>query len=424
MVSKNLLREVILEQRSEMEEIFQREKIIEREPKQEVKRYLKFPNILAVLGVRRAGKSIFSWQIFKDENFGYINFDDERLIDLKAKDLNKILEVFYEYGKVDSIILDEPHNVRGWELFANRLRRTKKVIITGSNSKLLSGELATHLTGRHITFELFPFNFNEFLKFQDRIYRQITTKERAEISGLLQEFLQNGSFPEYFKFGRKIVREVYDNIITKDVLRRGKIKKEVELKKVANFLINNFSKEFTFRSLKSITLIKHLSTLSKWINLLQEAYLVFIIERFSFKLKQPIIAPKKVYCIDNGIVNAIGFRVSENIGRLMENLTAVELKRRRSYWHENWEIFYWKDHQQREVDFVVKEGLRVKELIQVTYASEMNEIERREIKGLLKASKELKCKNLKVITWDYESEEEFKNRKIKFIPLWRWLLGL
>jgi len=227
MVSKNLLREVILEQRSEMEEIFQREKIIEREPKQEVKRYLKFPNILAVLGVRRAGKSIFSWQIFKDENFSYINFDDERLIDLKAEDLNKILEVFYEHGKVDSIILDEPHNIQGWELFASRLRRTKKVIITGSNSKLLSGELATHLTGRHITFELFPFNFNEFLKFQDRIYRQITTKERAELFRLLQEFLQNGGFPEYFKFGRKIVREVYDNIITKDVLRRGKIKKEV-----------------------------------------------------------------------------------------------------------------------------------------------------------------------------------------------------
>ena len=178
-------------------------------------------------------------------------------------------------------------------IICQQIKKNEKVIITGSNSKLLSGELATHLTGRHITFELFPFNFNEFLKFQDRIYKQITTKERAELFRLLQEFLQNGGFPEYFKFGRKIVREVYDNIITKDVLRRGKIKKRLNSKKVANFLINNFSKEFSFRSLKSITLIKHLSTLSKWINLLQEAYLIFTIERFSFKLKQPIIAPKK-----------------------------------------------------------------------------------------------------------------------------------
>lgn len=421
MVSKQELKEVIIEQRKEIEEIFKRERMVEREAQQQVKQFLKFPNILAVLGVRRCGKSIFSHLLFPNKT-GYINFDDERLAEVEVRDLNKVLEVFYElYGSIENIILDEPQNVKKWELFASRLRRTKKVIVTGSNSQLLSGELSTVLTGRHITFELFPFSFGENLKYKRLEFEEITTKERGIIFRELNDFLENGGFPERFKFGKRIIREIYGDILYKDIIRRG-IKKEVELTKVANFLISNFSKEFTFKSLTSLGKIKHLSTISKWVKLLKEAYILLLIERFSFKIKESVYAPKKVYCIDNGIITTVGFRTSENIGRLMENLIAVELLRRKGYRQPNLEIFYWKDHQQREVDFVVKEGLKVKELIQVTYASVRDEIEKREIKALLKAGKELNCKDLIVITWDYEDEEVIERKRIKFVPLWRWLL--
>ena len=426
MVSKNRLKDIILEQREEVKETFQKERIIKREIISEVGKYLVAPNILTILGVRRCGKSTFSWQIFENKKFAYINFDDERLAFVKTEDLNKILEVFYElYGKdLEYIVLDEIQNVNKWELFTNRLRRTKKVIITGSNSKLLSGELATVLTGRYIDFTLFPFSFREFLDYKEKKFKEITTKERGEIFKELNEFLEVGGFPEVHKFGKRILIRIYESIITKDVIKRLEIRKEIELLKLSEFLLSNFSKEFSYKSLKHITNVKHISTLSKWVKALCEVYLLFVIERFSFKLKKPIYAPKKVYCIDNGLITSIGFRISENKGRLMENLVAIELLRRKSYWHNNWEVNYWKDYQQREVDFVIKEGLKVKQLIQVTYASSKDEIEQRELRSLVKASEVLNCKDLLVITWDYENEEEFKGKKIKFLPLWKWLLGI
>ena len=317
------------------------------------------------------------------------------------------------------IVLDEPQNIEKWELFANRLRRTKRVIVTGSNSKLLSGELATALTGRFVSFTIFPFSFKELLKFYGVGIENITTSVRGEVFKYLKEYLELGGFPERFRLGERIINEIYFSILTKDVLRRGKVKKEVELKKISNFLIGNFSKEFSFRSVKEFTGVKHLSTVSKWVDLLEQAYLLFVVERFSFKLKKPVFAPKKVYCVDNGLANSVSFRVAENFGRLMENTVFLELLRKRVY---GLEIYYYKDALQHEVDFVVKEGLRIKQLIQVTYASGRDEIEKREIKSLLKASKELGCKNLLVITWDFEGDESLEGRKIKFVPLWKWLV--
>jgi predicted AAA+ superfamily ATPase len=426
MFAKERIKEVILEQKEDVEGILRREKIIARELLQNLPKFLSYPNVLAILGVRRCGKSILSWQVFKGQKFGYINFDDERLRGLKAEDLNNVLQAFYElYGSdLENIILDEVQNVEAWELFVNRLRRSKKVIITGSNSKLLSGELATHLTGRHVDFTLMPFSFREYLTYNEINLEAITTAKRAQIFGQLQSYLKDGGFPEFPKFGRKILRTIYEDIVRKDVIGRKKIKKEEELRKVARFLVSNFSNEFTYSSLKEITTTKHLSTISDWIHELEEAYLIAKLERFSFKLKQSFIAPKKVYCIDNGLIGVVGFLTGENTGRLIENLVAVELLRRRNYWFDDWEIYYWKDYQQNEVDFVLKEGLKIKQLIQVTFASSKDEIEKREIKALIKASELLKCKNLLVITWDYEDEIKAENKKIVFKPLWKWLLNL
>ena len=416
------LKRVIIAQKEEIEEKFEKTKIIERDVNADkLRKYLAVPNILAILGVRRCGKSIFSWQILRGK-IGHINFDDERLLNFDVMDFDKILQAFYElYGDIEYIILDEPQNVRGWELFANRLRRTKKVIITGSNSKLLSGELATHLTGRHVDFILYPFSFREFLIYNDFVFDRIdyhSTKKIGLVKRYLDEYMRIGGFPEVYLLGRDILTRIYSDIIEKDILKRFKIKKKATFKEFAKYLISNHSSEFTMSKLSKIFNIKDIHTVRNWIDAMKDTYIIFTLERFSFKLKEQIIAPKKVYCVDHGLANSIGFRFSENLGRLMENLVAIELKRRGK------EVYYWKDYQQREVDFVIKEGLNVKELIQVCYDIEDLSTKNRELRALIKASKELKCKNLKVITWDYEGREEFRNREIEFIPLWRWLLRI
>jgi len=416
------LKVIIKEQRQEIEKIEKKEKIIEREMLKEAKTFLSHPNIVVVTGIRRCGKSIFSYLLEKNNKFAYINFDDERLSEVTGKELNKILEAFYElYGDVEYIILDEIQNVSGWELFVSRLRRTKKVILTGSNSNLLSGELATHLTGRYVDIKLFPFSFHEFLTLKGfQFSKAYTTEERARIFSYLNDYLVLGGLPEVYKFGKAIAVKIYEDILTKDIALRYKINKVGEFKNLAKYLISNSSEEVSFTKLSNILGVKHVSTISKWVSYIENAFLIFRLERFDFKLKQQFIAPKKIYCLDTGVVDSIGFKFSENKGKILENSVAVELQRRKE--KNNLEIYYWKDARQNEVDFVIKQRTKVIQLIQATYISSKLEIKEKRIKSLLKASKELKCNNLLVITWDYEAEERIDSKKIKFVPLWKWFL--
>ncbi len=364
----------------------------------------------------------------KGKKYGYLNFDDEALYGMKAQDLNLVLKSFYElYGTdLEYMVLDEIQNVNGWELFANRLRRTKKVVITGSNSRLLSGELATRLTGRHIDFTLFPFSFREFLTYKDISFKELIAREYSTDTSViaeraLREYMLNGGLPEAYKFGKDIVKSIFRDIVTKDVMRRHNIKNIGVIETLAKYLVSNFSSEITYNKLKNIFEVK-IATIRKYVNYFQEAYLIHVLERFSPKLKQQVIAPKKIYCIDTGIINAISFKTQENFGKIMENLVLIELLRRKSYWQNDLQIYYWKDHLQREVDFVVKDDFKVRQLIQVCYNVDDLTTREREIKALLKASNELKCRDLTIITWDREEEFETDNRKIKFIPLWKWLL--
>ena len=422
------LKKIITDQKEEINETFLREKIINRDlSNEQLLNYLKHPNILTILGARRSGKSIYSTLLLKGKKYGYINFDDERIIDIQPDDCNLILQAFYElYGSdLEFIILDEIQNVRKWELFTNRLRRTKKVILTGSNSKLLSGELATHLTGRHIDFTLYPFSFKEFLSYQNKIpttEEMYSTKKISEIKRGLDDYIKSGGFPEVYKFGKTIIVKTYEDILQKDILLRYKIKNKTTFKELSKYLISNFSNEITYTKLKNITSVKNVHTIKNYIDYLSTSYLIFMIERFSFKLKKQMIAPKKIYCIDTGIINSISFKFSKDNSKLIENVVAVELFRKKSYLDQSLEIYYWKDHQHREVDFVIKKDLKIIQLIQVTYVSGHDEIDQREYTSLIKASNELECDDLLIITWDYEAEEKINGKIIKFIPLWKWLL--
>lgn len=421
-MDKETIRLVVADQRLNIEERFKNNGIINRESADSI--VLKGHGALVILGVRRSGKSTLSEQMFLGSKFGYINFDDERLLGTTKDDLNTILQAFYElYGSdLNNIILDEVQLVAGWEPFVSRLRDTKKVIVTGSSSKLLGGELATRLTGRHVDLLLFPFSFHEYLTYRHwSIPKVFSTKDRAEVVRMLDEYILSGGFPEQFTQGRQIIRNIYNDIITKDVVIRHRIKHIDDLRQVARFLVSNSAKEFTYSSLRSITTVKNLITLSNWVRYLEEAYLLFAVERFSYKLKQTILAPKKIYCVDSGIIGEVSPEPRGNKGRLMENVVAIELIKRGKNEGSS-EVFYWKDHAGREVDFVVKRGRGVSQLVQVTYASSREALDDRELNSLLAASRELRCNDLLVVTWDYESSSVAGGKKVIFLPLWKWLL--
>ena len=418
------LKLVINEQRDEIEKKFGEENIIEREIQNLIDAG-KTRQVLVVTGVRRCGKSILAHLFLRNFKYAHINFDDERLETLKTAELNKIIGAFYElYGEVNFMIFDEIQNIPKWELFITRLHRSKRVIITGSNSRLLSGELATHLTGRHIDITLFPFSLREFLKFKGLKYDIYLTRDVAKIKNHLKDYLIGGGFPE----GRdkEHIRSIYNDIVTKDILLRHNIKFRSAFKEFVRLVVTNFSNEITYSALKNAINVKSVHTTRNYLSMLEEAFLVFRLPKFSFRFRDQIREPKKAYVVDNGIINVLGFRFSENIGRFYENTVFVELKRKQTF-NPGLELYYYKDISGHEVDFVIKEGSRVKQLIQVCYDLGSEKTKQREIRALLHASKNLNCKDLLIITEDYEAEEDLEwfgtKRKVRFMPLWKWLLS-
>lgn len=415
-----------MEQREYLEEKIKSTKIVGRERKLLEKTKL----VKVVTGVRRCGKSFFTYLSLRDENFGYANFDDERILNENPEKI--ILALFEIHGKdLKTLFFDEIQNLSKWEIFVNRLHREGfDIFITGSNAKLLSSELATHLTGRHIKTELFPFSFREYLSSKG-IFRAKTDREKAIVKKELGDYINAGGFPEVVVEGenpRVYMRELFSHIIERDVVFRKRIKYVRTFKEIAFSMLSNISAEVSANKIKKVFKLGSDHTAKNYLEFLRESYLFFFVDRLSFKPAQIEGFPKKLYCIDTSFYNAIGFKVSENLGRLMENVVAVELLRRKAYWHGNWEIFYFKSKEGYEVDFVVKDGLGIKQLIQVSYASGFDEVNHREIRALLKAKEMLKCEDLTVITWDYEDEREIswfgKKGRIKFVPLWKWLLKM
>lgn len=423
-----VIKQAIVDQKEDLDDFFRREKIINREvDTRKLQGFLRYPNVLVVTGPRRSGKSTLATMILKGKEYGYLNFDDERLAGFSAPDFNLALEAFYNlYGEnTDYFIFDEIQNISGWELFINRLRRTKKIIITGSNANLLSGDLATHLTGRYLEARLYPFSFKEFLRFKKFEVKKedlYSTKKVSQVKKYLEKYLENGGFPETFKFGSAMVNKIYDDVITKDILLRYGIKNKNAFRQLANYLISNFAGEVNYRKLGRIFAIKNVHTVRNYVDYLSSGFLIFVVEKFSYKLKQQYITSKKVYGIDTGLVNAVAFQFSENAGKVMENAVLIELKRRIDYSEPQPSVFYWQDYSGGEVDFAVKKGNKIIQLIQVCQNLGNIETKEREIKSLIKASGELRCNDLLIITSSEESEEKIAGKKIRRMPLWKWLL--
>lgn len=420
-MEKYIIKQILLEQKEEIARLFDKV-LIDREAMPYAKKVFKTDLIKAIMGIRRCGKSTISHQLLKNENYGYINFDDERLIGVTSKDLNDFLEMLEEISQgLKYILLDEIQNVKGWELFVNRLtRKGYNITVTGSNSKLLSKELATHLTGRHLSIELMPFSFKEFLRFKniavgkDDFY---LTKQKANIKRELDEYLETGGMPELFKIEVKksYLRGLFDKIISQDIIFRHNVKYTKDLKELALYAVSSFSSSFTYHKIKGIFGIKSVHTIKNYLSYMEEAYLIFQLNPFSFKVKQQINQPRKLYCIDTGFINALAPKVTLDRGKLMENIVLVELKRRGK------EVYFY-SQPNYEVDFLVKEGLKVKQLIQVCFSVADRDTKKRETKALLHACDKLRCDDLIIITWDKDAEEVSNSKRIRFISLWSWLL--
>ena len=394
-----------------------------REGLEQARQTMRSDLVKVVTGPRRAGKSVFSIQLYQDMDFAYLNFDDERLMRVEDYD-EYIKSVRRVYGDTQYLMFDEIQNLENWELFVNRLQRNGfRILITGSNSRLLSKELATHLTGRYIQHSVFTFSFREFLGARSfSIDDTIEVKEtQGSLLRLLDEYVELGGYPEIVVKGTGAVDylpTLFEGVLFKDIAKRYNVRYSSKLYDLANYLVTNHSGEFTFNRLKNVLGFRSVHTVENYVRYIADAFLVFIVERFSFRSVARLKAPRKVYAYDTGMANAVKLSVTPDVGKFMENVVAVESLRRKD------EIYSYLTQTGKEVDFVLKKGHKVKQLIQVCYDISNSKTKSREFGALAGAAEELDCNNLLVITPDRDSEENFKSKRIICVSLWRWLLNL
>jgi predicted AAA+ superfamily ATPase len=314
------------------------------------------------------------------------------------------------------IVLDEIQNIAQWERFVRRLHdEDYKVLLSGSNAKLLKSELATHLTGRYTKKELFPFSFSEYLRFRNINIKDKSTDTVTGILGAFDYYLEHGGFPEFIKSNDiEYLKRIYEDIIYKDIIVRFAIRNINNFKNLVSFLFTNFTKEISYHSLAGLLGIQSTTSIKEYISFLTESYLLFEIYKFDFSLKRQYISNKKIYVIDNGLRNIVAFRQSPDKGQLLENLVFIELKRR------NKEIYFYKTKNNFEIDFLVKDNIY--SLIQVCYDISSPQTFQREIRALEIAMLELNLSVSLVITYNTREIITKGNNTIQLIPAWEWLI--
>jgi uncharacterized protein len=406
--------------RSQQEEFLQktREPYVEREV---TLKGLDTSLIQVVLGPRRAGKSFFCiHSMDQNKPVGYLNFDDERLTENVSFD-ELIHTVNLVYQSPRTLLLDEIQNLNNWELIVNRLQREGfRILLTGSNSRLLSRELATHLTGRHLATTIFPFSYREWLHWQN------TASPVDHPKPGFHDFLQRGGFPEIWI--RQItfpdyLRSLFDSIILRDIVTRYNIRYPGSIRNLAHYLLSSISGEFSYNKLSRQMTFGNPGTIQNYISYLEEAYLLFTLHRFSWKEKERLTANKKVYAYDNGYYTSIIKTFSPDTGKLLENLVAIELKRQETMNESS--CSFWKNKDGEEVDFVIQKGMNIRSLIQVCADTSSEKTKNREIRALLKAKEALKCNNLIIVTLDHEYTEKATwfsfEGTIHYIPIQQFL---
>ncbi|MGM9694277.1 MAG: ATP-binding protein [Alloprevotella sp.] len=414
---KELLKKIIFEQQEACKHFV--ENTIPRHIEEE---WLNTSEVLIISGIRRCGKSVLVQQLrqkLPEKDF-FFNFDDERLIKFSVSDFQTLQECFYElFGEQHTYYFDEIQNVEGWETFVRRLyNEGNKVIVTGSNARMLSRELGTHLTGRYISVEIYPFSFSEYLELCDVHPEQkdfFTTSGRSLLVGRFRDYLERGGFPKYLQTSSPVyLSALYESIVFRDVIVRNGLTNEKEIKELVFYLASNAAKRITYTSLGKAIGVRHAETVKNYLEYIQQTYLIFQLLKYDTSLKTQMLNPKKVYFIDNAIVNRIGFNVTENAGIKLENLVLIELKRR------GCDVFYYSD--KKECDFVVRQGFKVVQAFQVTASMSDAKTGKREIDGLLEAMRAFNLKEGHVLTLDEKEEIVTEEGIIHVLPTWEWML--
>lgn len=384
------------------------------------------PQAQVVIGVRRSGKSTLCYNalIRKGVKFAYVNFDDERLINLTATDLNDVLEVLYKInGDFNYLFIDEIQNIPEWYLFVNRLlRRQIHVIITGSNAKLLSGELATHLTGRHHTINLYPFSFSEYCEAKGIDTMSMSTMAVARRRAVFDDYMRKGGFPELSRVRneRDYIDELVRNILQRDIEQRFKVKHVTSFEEMSQHLLNIAPAIVVDKKLKEAFGFGSQHTAKNYVGYLKQAYLLVGLHKYSPKSQQRLTADK-IYPIDVSLMNRRSDAFSgENFGWRLETIVYLELLRR--YKSQGFDIYYFSERS-GECDFVICEGRKAVVAIQVSYDISNEKTRKREISGLLLAAKKIGCKNLLLLTDHSYEDIETEDYKIAVRPVFDYLLN-
>ena len=416
------IEKVLLEQQDELDAL-DGEMLIHRPEEDLINLNSKLAQV--VIGVRRSGKSTLCFNALRKAgvHYAYANFDDERLEELETKDLDNVLQTLYKiYGKFDYLFLDEIQNIDGWPLFVNRLLRQRiHIIITGSNAKLLSTELATHLTGRHHKIELFPFSFKDWCSIKEVDYTRLTTKNKGLLSKAYEEYFHQGGFPELIsgeENPKEYIGTLIDNIISQDIKKRYKIRNIDALKRLTHHILNETPTLIVKDTLQSIIGIKSERTIGNYLMYLNQTYLISTISKYSSRSRERS-RNEKSYTIDVAFMDKRKNAFSgENLGWRLETIVYLELLRRKAG-TEN-DIYYYQGRS-AEADFVVCEGNKTLAVYQVSYDISNEKTRKREVKGCIAGAKATKCDNLFLIT-DHESEViEEDGYTIQVIPIWEWL---
>lgn len=423
--SRSMNRDVLASALKEQQQSFaNRDLGVERETLDQLGQIIGAPQIIVISGLRRVGKSTLLAQIaskYLKDNYYFVNFEDERLLNFEVKDFDLLHETLIGlFGEKKTFLFDEIQNVPEWERFVRRLHdQGYKFIVTGSNASLLSQELGTRLTGRYLRVELFPFSFKEFLLFKKvevPDLKVLTTKEKGQLIKLSKDYVVSGGIPDSLKYPElKIHKTLYDDVLYRDIATRYKLDNVKSLKELTFYLVSNISTLISFNKLKELLKLGSVNTVKSYIDYLENSWLFFVINKYAYSVKEQQIAAKKVYGIDTGLAISVGFSFSENSGKLMENVVYLKLRR------EYQDIYYYKTNSEYEVDFFLP---KIKSLIQVSQYFDTPETRERELRALISAGLEQKeVVNRMVIT---ESDKQTLDREgvnIEVVPLYEWLLS-
>ena len=413
------MKNILLNQRQERDNLLSHP-YLSRHTNHDFEGLLSSKQIKLITGPRRSGKSTQALLMLRGKNFAYLNFDDTALLSRWDEELVMAMlsDVYpgYEY-----LLLDEVQNLDNWDLWVSKLYRNGvNMVITGSNAKLLSSEMATVLTGRYLQVQMYPFSLGEFFDYF-QLHPSRSEVKTQQLKQAQDDYLRNGGYPETME-ARSITQSylstLFDSIVWKDVAKRHKVRNVTDLNDLAMYLVSNFCNPLSYNDVATDLGLSSVSTTKKYMGYLNEPYLFFYLPRYNNKLKLMKKAPQKVYLVDNGFVAAKAFSLSENLGRLLENQVFVELLRR-GYDTEK-SLFYYRSRNDKETDFVTRNGNRIESLIQVCYDLSSPKTEKREVDSLIECAGELKCDNLYIITWDEERTIEKDGYVIQVVPVMRW----